>query len=333
MLLSVALSAGDIPLPPEKIAPGVERGGWTLEGWGNPGTADRFTDGDMRYLKVVYTGGDKDKAAFKHITCFGVAHTGKIRMWVYAPDKNPPQIGLALSTTLAFIWHESKPIDLKQGWNKVEIALGTRDWKTETSEWKFTTTIEPRNDIRAVDLVIYNEKKTGVLYVLGLNYDPDDTGEKVAALARQMQSEDAEQREQAEKALVEIGRPAMETLYQLAEDDRPEVLLRAASALRKIENLKEAPPPDPKIREQLEKQREEQTFDDARRRADYIVRGLDTQRAKLLGILKDATTELAQGRLEIGKLRYVDPEKKKAYEALLNRLDEAIKAVEPLLKK
>ncbi len=333
LVFSATLFAGDIPAPPEKAAPGIERGAWSIEGWGNAGTADKATEGDLRLLKIIYSGGDKDKAAYKHLTCFGLAHTGKIRMLVYAPEASPPQIGLALSTTLAYIWHESKPVDLKKGWNKIEIAAGTRDWKTATSEWNYTTTIEPRNDIRAIDIVVYNAEKSGSLYVLGLNYDPDDIGQKVQALAKELQSEDAEKRETAEKALVEIGRPAMEALHQLAEDDRPEVLLRAASALRKIEALKEAPPPDPKIREELEKQREEQTFADARRRADYIVRGLDTQRAKLLGILKDANTELAQGRLELGKLRLTPEEQRKAYEALLTKLEEAIKAVEPLLQK
>jgi len=316
-----------------KTVPGIERGSWSLEGWGNPGTADKSTQGELRLLKIIFSGGDKDKAAYKHLTCFGLAHTAKIRLLVYAPEADPPRIGLALSTTLAYIWHESKPVDLKKGWNPVEIAAGTRDWKTATSDWKFTTTIEPRNDIRAIDIVVYNGEKSGSLYVLGLNYDPDDVGQKCLALAAELRSEDADKREAAEKALVEIGRPAMEILHQLAEDDRPEVLLRAASALRKIEALKEAPPPDPKIRLELEKQREEQTFADARRRADYIVRGLDTQRAKLLGILKDANTELGQGRLELGKLQFIDDEQRKAYEGLLTKLDESIKAVEPLMTK
>src|SRR5205823_10119866 len=105
----------------------------------------------LRLLKLIYAADDKDKAAFKHLTCFGLAYTGKVRMWVYAPKDNPPKVGLALSTTLAYIWHESKAVDLKKGWNKVEFAVNVPDWKTAITEWKFTTAIEPRDDVRAID--------------------------------------------------------------------------------------------------------------------------------------------------------------------------------------
>jgi len=331
VLFAGVLCAGDVPLLKEPVKPGVERGAWSLEAWGNSGSADKYVIGDHKLLKLIYTGGEKDKSAFKHITCFGVAHNAKLVMHVYAPEDNPPQVGLALSTTPAYIWHESKPVDLKKGWNKVEISAANRDWKTATSEWKFTTAIEPRDDVRAIDIVIYNGNKTGVLYVLGLQYDPDARGEKIAALASKMRSEEPDARAEAEKELVAIGRPAMEALFQLADDERPEVLLRAASALRQIEAIKEEPPPDPKIRAELEKQREEQSFDESRRRAEYTLRGLDNERIKLLGLLKDAHTELLQGREELKMLKFVDEEKRKSYTQTLDKMDAALKELGPLM--
>src|ERR1051325_8500932 len=86
---SIALAA-DIPAPPEKVSSGIERGVWAAEGWGNSGSADKMNDGGLKLLKLIYAADDKDKAAFKHLTCFGIAYTGKIRMWVYAPKDNPP---------------------------------------------------------------------------------------------------------------------------------------------------------------------------------------------------------------------------------------------------
>src|SRR5262249_35881277 len=162
----------------EKVASGVERGVWTTEGWGNSGSAEKIVQGDLKLLKLIYADDGKDKAAFKHLTCFGISFAGKLRMWVYAPNDKSPQIGIALSTTLAYIWQESKPIELKKGWNKVELAVNVPDWKTAVTEWNYKTAIEPRDDIRAIDIVIYNGKTTGQLYVLGLSYDPDDKGQK-----------------------------------------------------------------------------------------------------------------------------------------------------------
>ena len=328
----IANAADTIPPLPEKVEPGIERGVWAVEGWGNSGSAEKMAIGEQKFLKLIYAADDKDKAAYKHLTCFGLAFKGKLRMWVYAAKDNPPQVGLGLSTTLAYIWHESKPVDLKKGWNKIEVSAANPDWKTAVSEWKFTTAIEPRNDVRAVDIVVYNGKSEGQLLVYGLEYDPDDKGEKVKALAKDLQSDDADKREAAEKALVEIGRPALEALNQLAEDERPEVLLRAASARRQIEAVKEPPPPDPKIRAELEKQRTDQSYEEARRRTDYAVSRLDNERAKILGLLKDAQTELAQGKADLEKMGNVDPEKRKVYEGLLEKLDAALQELAPYAK-
>ena len=61
-------------------------------------------------------------------------------------------------------------------------------------------------------------------------------------------------RAKAEKGLIDIGRAASEALYQVSDDDRPEVLLRAASALRQIEEFPEELPSDPALRTEIEGQ-------------------------------------------------------------------------------
>ncbi len=121
-------------------------------------------------------------------------------------------------------------------------------------------------------------------------------------------------------------------MNQLTDDERPEVLLRAASARRQIEAIKEPPPPDPKIRAELEKQRIEQSYEEARRRTDYTMQSLNNERAKIIGMLKDATAELAQGKKDLEKMGDVDPEKRKVYEALLEKLDAAVKELAPFAK-
>ena len=278
ILLAVNAFCVDIPANPVHVESGMEVGQWSIEAWGNSGSVEMQPAGGLKALQVLYTGGAKDKAAFKHLTNFGLKPKGKIRLHVYSGEEKPPQVSIAVSTTAAYIWHESKTFDLKKGWNVLEFDVSSPDWKTEKSGWKYAVSIEPLADVRAMDILVMNADKSGVLFVQGWNYDADEIGEKVSGFIKDMQSDDASKRELAEKALVTIGRPALEALHQIADIDRPEVLLRAASAIRQIEAAPEDKPTDPTILQALEKQREAQTFDDARRRCEYTLRGIETER-------------------------------------------------------
>jgi hypothetical protein len=221
---------------------------------------------------------------------------------------------------------------LKKGWNALEFDVSANDWKTEKSGWKNSVPIEPLSDVRAVDLIVVNGDKTGVLFVQGWGYDPDEVGEKIAGFIKDIQSEDASKRELAEKALVAVGRPALEALHQIADIDRPEVLLRAASAIRQIEAIPEEKPADPTILQALEKQREQQSFDDARRRCEYTLRGIDTERLRLQGLFKDAQEMVVQGRKQLGELKFTDEEKKKDFGETLDKMDTMLKEIEGLIK-
>ena len=323
--------AEDIPLSPTGATVGMERSSWALEPWGNSGTADKTASvNGQKLLKLIFTSGDNDKTAYKHLTYLSLPKTGKIRVYIYSSESKPPQIGLALSSTLAYRWHESPPKDLKQGWNTLEFSPNATAWKSQASDWKFTVPVEPIDDIRAIELVVYNGKRNGVLYAQGLQYDLDERGEKIAAAIKRLQSEDIEERAKAEKELVAMGKPAMEALYQIAEDDRPEVLLRAASALRQIDEAQEELPADPKVREELLKQKEEQHFDESRRRAEYTLHGLENERLKLIEILKESQAEVGVGSTELEQLKYVDVEKRKVYEEILKKLSAALKEMQPL---
>ena len=188
--------------------------------------------------------------------------------------------------------------------------------------------VAPIDDVRAIDIVVYNGKESGALYIQGLQYDLDERGEKIAQSAKQLQSEDVDERMAAEKALVAAGQPAKEALNQLLDEERPEVLLRAASALRAIESAQEELPKDPKLRDELLKQKEEQQFEEFRRGAEYTLHGLETERIKLLGVLKDAHDQVAIGRSEIEKLQFTDIDKRKSYSETLDKLDAMVKELQ-----
>jgi hypothetical protein len=330
-LVAPGVLAAEI-VPPEKALPGVERGSWSLEPWGNSGAAERTPgEGRARMLKLICEGGAKDKTAFKHLTYFGVSRTGKIRFNVYAPQEKPPAFAVALCTTVAYHWHESKMLTLKTGWNALELPVDERVWKTEQSKWEHTARVEPQEEIRAVDLLVYNGRESAVLFVYGFQYDPDAQGERLSAVTKQMLSEDPFEREEAEKIMVGIGRPATEALIQLADHERPEVMLRAASALRELDKIAEPEPPDPKVREEMYTQRETQRFDEVRRRADYALNGLNTQRTRLLGLMQDAQKEMLAARDELQHMTRVDEQKRTELNETLAKIEKTLKELEGVL--
>lgn len=321
----------DVPENPAKPNPGMEGGSWSLESWGNSGAFEKWTQKDRSALKLIYMAGEKDKTSFKHLTYLGADPTGNAMLHIYVPPdcEKPPQIGIALSTTAAYVWHESRILPLKLGWNAVEFPLSAPNWKTQKTKWEFTAGIENIGEIRAVNLIVYNSKETGWLLVDGLQCAPDETGKKVAKLVEDLLGEDFVSRAKAEDELIKIGRPALEALYQIRNSDRMEIILRAGAILRKIETQEEELPKDnPELKAQILKQREEQFFDEAKRRADFVLKGVHLEREKAVKLVKEAQDELARGKLEYEKLQYTADEDKKAYKQMLDDLDRYAKALQ-----
>ena len=320
---------GKIPDNPAKLERGgMEGGAWSLEGWGNPGSAEKVTRGAGRMaLKAIYLAGEKEKCSFKHLTNFGADAAGKATLHVYVPDNTakPPQVALAVSTTLAYIWHESKYMPLKTGWNALEFTLSAPNWKTEKSKWQFDGGIANLGDVRAVNVIFSKPEETGWLIVEGLHFDPDEKGRKVEGLIKQMLAEDFEARAKAEAELIALGRPALEALNQLRNSDDIEVIMRAGNAVRKIESIPEELPNNPELKAQILKQREETLFQESVVRADYLLQTLQSERLRVEKLVKDSEAELARGREEFKKLEFTAEEEKKAYVEKLDQMEKTVK--------
>ena len=239
-----------------------------------------------------------------------------------------------MSTSQTYQWHESK---VRRTWKKggtiVDFPVGEKVWKTEASGWKNEVAVAAPDDIRAIDILLYAGKRQGIVYVQGIAYDPDENGKKIAAMTADLQSDDIDKRSAAEKALVMMGRQATEALYQIEEDDRPEVMLRAASALRQIEAVPEAPPEDPTKRAELSKQKEEVGFEELRRNAAYTLSSMEAKSAQLLGFMQEAQKETAAGRTKLDDMKFVDVDKRKAYLETLDKIDAMVKNLAPLYVK
>ncbi len=237
LLLLVSLTplvlAIEIPDVPD-AAPGPESGEWLVEGWGNPGAVDHVDAKKCKLMKLIFVPAGKEKAAFRHNTGMGLPKNGKFTLQVYS--EKAIDVSLALSTAPAYIYHEAKRVAVKPGWNKLEFDVSAKIWKTASSDWNYTQDVESSGDVRAIDLLVYNQKAAGDVYVLGMHYDPDDATKEAEKLAKDLSLDDADKRAASEKALLALGTPAIEVLSQIAaRDDKPEIQIRARLLMKALE--------------------------------------------------------------------------------------------------
>ncbi|MCX7805912.1 MAG: hypothetical protein N3A38_12080 [Planctomycetota bacterium] len=152
---------------------GLESRGWVREDFGNPGAAFILPAGrlDKRMLVLCFNSGEKDKTGFGRILDLAARDDGKLAMAVYNPSDAPITISIALTTGPDHIWHESKPVELKVGWNAVELALDATDYKTAASGWKYTSAIANKGELRGVFIVVNNARREGHIFVDGITLD------------------------------------------------------------------------------------------------------------------------------------------------------------------
>ena len=229
LLVAGRLAAGEVPQAPGG-SPGLEQAGWQVETFGNPGAVEKVDSQGTKLLKLEFKAGEKASTAFKHATAIGLPQDGKLKLRVYA--EQPVGLSLALTTKPAFLWTESKPVELKKGWNKLEFNLDSKEWKTEASGWKYTASVEAPNDLKGVFLLVKNQKTKGEIFVYNFEYSLDEQGKEIQKLLKDLGDKDAQKRAEAEKKIIEIGAPAREQLSQLAVE--PEFRERAAALLKAV---------------------------------------------------------------------------------------------------
>jgi len=312
--------AGETPKIPgnsTKCDAGMETGTWKLEEWGNTGKVEMVDAGLSRALKIAFKGGNKEKVAISQQTSLNFDPNGEVRLHVYAPDQSPPQVAIYFLVGEASDWHEAKPFKIEKGWNKLAVTLAAPNWKTAGTKWAFKTGVERADDVRGVGLIVMNGSKTGWLAVQGFAVDASAASKEVEALARKLLSEDGEERAQAEKALAEIGRPAVPALRRLKNHERPEVALRAGWALDKIEARLEE-----ERRAEEAKRLAAKAFMDARERARKLLKELNGTKAELQRLASDAREELLRARKTVKDLKAPSEADRQAYEELLQQLDD-----------
>ena len=225
------------PAKPEERN-GLEMGTWVAETFGNALDVEVVKPKGHEanaLLKLDYLGGRSEKAVVRQLVQFALAEKGKLLCLVYCAEKDPPKFAVALCTGDAFLWQESEALALKQGWNEVSLDLDAKKWKSQASGWKNEAELVGREDLRAIELLVFNGKNGGAVFVDALHLDRDEkVMQKLQEWVKKLGSEEFEVREAAEKALVMAGRQALEELKKAAAGSDPEVAQRAKRVLDRI---------------------------------------------------------------------------------------------------
>jgi hypothetical protein len=176
------------PAAPEVERPasgqGLELRGWTAENPQYSNKAEVSTvnggikvglPGVRKALKVeLPPGGDKDKAAIKLGVNYSVAPDSAIlRFTCVNQGELPLKFAIAVKTG-EWVFHESVPQQVGAG-AKAELRFDLREatFKTQASGWAHTAKVDGLDDVKEVQLMIFNRDRPATVLVSGMRFTGD----------------------------------------------------------------------------------------------------------------------------------------------------------------
>ena len=163
---------------PKEAAPAkvIDLAGWESEDAQYSNPVEALTVAEGKQLKITYVGGAKDKAVmWKNLEEQKVSAKGTLRFRVANPNAKTVQITVVVKTGANYTFHESERIAIKPGgetFQDVTIALGGFTFKSQATEWKNTGAIADPDEVRSIQIGIYNGKDSGALIVSDLEIVP-----------------------------------------------------------------------------------------------------------------------------------------------------------------
>ncbi len=141
----------------------------------NQGSARNLNDAGNdggALLELAFSGQNrkketKDKAAFQLAEKLNLKDQTALLMDIYVPDDKPVRLAVALVTGNNFEWYESKTVILPGGeWTMgVRFDLTLATWKAQKSGWNHTLKPDNLDQVRNLNLLVYNGRQEGKIYV------------------------------------------------------------------------------------------------------------------------------------------------------------------------
>lgn len=162
---------------------GLETKGWLGEAaqWSNPVKGDvqpligddRLA-GVTRALTVTFGKGGKDKAAIKKSVNLDATEDHVLTLRLKNKTDQPLRVSVALKTG-QWIFHESQiqVVKADEGWKELRFDLKEPTFKSEKSKWANNAAVESLDDVKEVQILIYNKDAEGSALISGMKFLSD----------------------------------------------------------------------------------------------------------------------------------------------------------------
>ena len=162
---------------------GMEIRGWLSESpqWSNP-VQNRLTPliGDNRLagvkqaLEVTFGKGGKDKATIKKSVNIDATEDHVLALRVRNQTERPIRVAIALKTG-QWVYFESAQQTVKtaDGWKELRFDLKGKEFKSQKSDWVNNTAIEGLEDVKEIEVLLYNQDAEGTALISGMRFLSD----------------------------------------------------------------------------------------------------------------------------------------------------------------
>ena len=172
---------------PEKVASsateGLETKGWQPENpqYSNPALsevvpllADEKLAGVKRALKVTFSKGDKDKAAIKKPVNLDASDEHVLSFQVRKQDTGSIRVAIAVKTG-NWVYYEStvQTVKADDGWKELRFDLKAATFKSQKSEWANTATVSDIDEVKEIQVLLYNRDADGSALISGMRFLSD----------------------------------------------------------------------------------------------------------------------------------------------------------------
>ncbi len=175
---AAAAPAAPATRPGGPVVEGLEARGWDTEAiqWSNPVEVQTIQidtpDGPSKVLRIAFKGGDKDKSAVMRGMTTSVLDNSVLAFQVKNTSDKPVNISVALKTGDRYVFHESPQKTIQPGdeFQQVRVDLKGSNFKSIASSWANTGKIADLNDVRQLQIIIYNGHNDGELVIDSLGF-------------------------------------------------------------------------------------------------------------------------------------------------------------------
>jgi hypothetical protein len=170
--------AAPVPKAVPTIQGGLESKGWDNEApqWSNPVRPQIITlptdAGIAPALKIEFKGGTQEKATIKRTAHLTISDDSVLTFFAQTPGDKPLSIAIGVKTGSKYLFHESPQQQVKPGqtFQKLRFDFKAANFKSAASGWMYDTRVADLNDVKEIQLLIYNGSADGALIISNMGF-------------------------------------------------------------------------------------------------------------------------------------------------------------------